>query len=94
MGVCVTVGLSCGILYLDVTTDPVKLWAAPDSRSRVEKEYFDTNFVPFYRTEMLIIRPVDVDLVRMFVCLFVLFCLCVCVWMFDFFYECMNLEKY
>ncbi|XP_050702417.1 NPC intracellular cholesterol transporter 1-like isoform X2 [Eriocheir sinensis] len=61
LGAVVTCGLSCGILYLQVTTDPVKLWAAPRSRSRVEKEYFDTTFVPFYRTEMLIIRPVGVD---------------------------------
>ncbi|XP_071519627.1 NPC intracellular cholesterol transporter 1-like [Panulirus ornatus] len=55
-----TVGLSLGIIFLQVTTDPVELWAAPHSRSRIEKEYFDKNFEPFYRTEMLIIRPVGI----------------------------------
>lgn len=61
VGVAVTVGLSCGILHLQVTTDPVQLWASPRSRSRLEKEFFDSTFQPFYRTEMLIIRPVGVD---------------------------------
>lgn len=61
VGAAVTAGLSCGILYLQVTTDPVQLWAAPNSRSRVEKEFYDSTFQPFYRTEMLIIRPVGVQ---------------------------------
>jgi Niemann-Pick C1 protein len=42
-------------VYLEITTDPVELWASPNSRSRIEKEYFDTNFSPFYRTEQIII---------------------------------------
>lgn len=57
----VAMGLSCGIVHLVVTTDPVELWASPGSRSRVEKQYFDDHFQPFYRTEMLIVRPVGVD---------------------------------
>ena len=48
-------GLSCGMFFFNVTTDPVKLWSAPTSRARVEKEYFDSHFTPFYRTEQLII---------------------------------------
>ena len=48
-------GLSIGLLFFNVTTDPVKLWSAPTSRARVEKGYFDTHFAPFYRTEQLII---------------------------------------
>ncbi|XP_030025316.1 NPC intracellular cholesterol transporter 1 isoform X1 [Manduca sexta] len=55
MGLCVVVGLGHGIRYLDVTTNPVELWASPNSRSRLEREYFDSHFEPFYRTEMLII---------------------------------------
>lgn len=39
-----------------VTTDPVELWASPTSRSRVEKEFFDSHFDPFYRNEQIIIR--------------------------------------
>lgn len=61
VGMAIAVGLSAGIVFLHVTTDPVELWAAPNSRSRVEKEFFDKSFEPFYRTEMLIIRPVGVD---------------------------------
>ncbi|KAG7165268.1 NPC intracellular cholesterol transporter 1-like 4 [Homarus americanus] len=60
VGLLVSVGLSVGIIFLKVTTDPVELWAAPNSRSRIEKEFFDKNFEPFYRTEMLIIRPVGI----------------------------------
>lgn len=54
-GILITVGLSCGIVYLEITTDPVELWASPQSRSRLEKEYYDQNFEPFYRTEQLIV---------------------------------------
>lgn len=43
-----------GIKYLKITTDPVELWAAPNSRSRVEREVFDSNFEPFYRIEQVI----------------------------------------
>lgn len=53
--VCVA-SMSYGIKYLNVTTDPVELWAAPDSRSRVEREYFDAHFEPFYRIEQVIIQ--------------------------------------
>lgn len=56
LGLCVIVGLGHGIKYIQVTTDPVELWASPHSRSRVEREYFDSHFEPFYRTEQVIIR--------------------------------------
>ncbi|CAG9564492.1 unnamed protein product [Danaus chrysippus] len=54
-GLCFVVALGHGIKYMQVTTNPVELWAAPNSRSRLEREYFDYHFRPFYRTEMLII---------------------------------------
>lgn len=44
---------------ISVTTNPVELWSAPTSLYRVEKNYFDQNFQPFYRIEQLIIRPVN-----------------------------------
>lgn len=50
-------GLAVGILKFTVVTDPVKLWSAPNSQARLEKEYFDNHFGPFYRTEQIIIRP-------------------------------------
>ncbi|XP_046362428.2 NPC intracellular cholesterol transporter 1-like [Haliotis rufescens] len=47
--------LVAGIALFQVTTSPVKLWSSPDSRARQEKDYFDNHFVPFYRTQQLII---------------------------------------
>lgn len=42
---------------MEVTTDPVELWASPNSRSRREKDYFDSIFGPFYRTAQVFIKP-------------------------------------
>lgn len=36
--------LTAGISMFDVVTDPVELWSAPNSRARLEKNYFDNNF--------------------------------------------------
>lgn len=58
LGACVVVGLGHGIKYLHVTTDPVELWASPTSRSRIEREYYDSHFEPFYRNEQIIIKAV------------------------------------
>ncbi|XP_043921296.1 NPC intracellular cholesterol transporter 1 isoform X2 [Protopterus annectens] len=44
-----------GLTFMKVTTDPVQLWSAPTSQARKEKEYFDSHFGPFFRTEQLII---------------------------------------
>ncbi|KAJ8020679.1 NPC intracellular cholesterol transporter 1 [Holothuria leucospilota] len=54
--VVIVLGLSCGILMLSVTTDPVELWSPPQSKARLQKNYFDEHFGPFYRTEQLIIQ--------------------------------------
>ncbi|XP_043265268.1 NPC intracellular cholesterol transporter 1 isoform X2 [Colletes gigas] len=59
VGFLFIVTLGHGIKYIHVTTDPVELWAAPQSRSRVERAYFDEHFEPFYRTEQIIITSVD-----------------------------------
>ncbi|GFR77232.1 niemann-Pick C1 protein, partial [Elysia marginata] len=60
--VLVIAGALCaGVSLFTVTTNPVKLWSAPDSRARTEKEYYDSHFVPFYRTEQLIISRPDND---------------------------------
>ncbi|KRT84012.1 Hedgehog receptor, partial [Oryctes borbonicus] len=58
LGGCVVIALGHGIKYLNVTTDPVELWASPNSRSRVEREYYDSHFEPFYRNEQIIITSV------------------------------------
>lgn len=59
LGFCFVVGMGHGVLQLNITTNPVELWASPNSRSRVEREFFDKNFEPFYRIEQIIIRAVD-----------------------------------
>lgn len=48
----VVVGLlSLGWIRFAVETDPVRLWVAPDSDAAKEKEFFDSNFGPFFRAE-------------------------------------------
>ncbi|XP_029677101.1 NPC intracellular cholesterol transporter 1 isoform X4 [Formica exsecta] len=58
LGFLLIVALGHGIKYMQVTTDPVELWASPHSRSRIEREYFDKHFEPFYRNEQIIITSV------------------------------------
>ncbi|WEW58683.1 niemann-Pick type C- protein 1 [Emydomyces testavorans] len=43
--------LSLGWLRFSVERDPVRLWVSPTSAAAKEKEYFDSNFGPFYRAE-------------------------------------------
>ena len=56
----IVLGLGYGATNLKVTTNPIEIWASPDSRSRLEKDYFDTHFKPFYRTEQIFIKAVNV----------------------------------
>ncbi|XP_065103484.1 NPC1-like intracellular cholesterol transporter 1 isoform X2 [Paramisgurnus dabryanus] len=44
-----------GIINIELTTDPVQLWSAPNSRARREKDFHDLHFDPFYRTNQLIL---------------------------------------
>lgn len=59
LGICavIIVALSSGIFFIDITTDPIDLWAAPTSQARQEKDYFDKHFGPFYRTSQIFIKP-------------------------------------
>ncbi|KAF0046827.1 NPC intracellular cholesterol transporter 1 isoform X2 [Scophthalmus maximus] len=49
------VAASGGLVYMRITTDPVDLWSSPSSQARLEKDYFDSHFGPFFRTAQLII---------------------------------------
>ncbi|XP_014484242.1 PREDICTED: Niemann-Pick C1 protein-like [Dinoponera quadriceps] len=60
----VIVSLCYGIGYLSVTVNPIEIWAAPGSRSRMEKNYYDTRFHPFYRTEQIYIKAVGLDKIK------------------------------
>ncbi|KAK7091360.1 NPC intracellular cholesterol transporter 1-like [Littorina saxatilis] len=55
VGIMVALAMCCGIFLFKVITDPVLLWSAPTSRARLEKDYYDQHFLPFFRTEQLII---------------------------------------
>ncbi|KAI0089269.1 multidrug efflux transporter AcrB transmembrane domain-containing protein [Irpex rosettiformis] len=45
--------LNIGWKDFAVETDPVRLWVAPDSESKIQKEYFDNHFGPFFRPEQI-----------------------------------------
>ncbi|KAJ3539302.1 hypothetical protein NM688_g6381 [Phlebia brevispora] len=47
--------LNLGWLRFAIETDPVRLWVAPDSESKLQKEYFDQHFGPFYRPEQIFV---------------------------------------
>jgi len=47
--------LNIGWKNFEVETDPVRLWVAPDSESKIQKEYFDEHFGPFYRPQQIFI---------------------------------------
>lgn len=47
----VVVLLSLGSLNFSIEKDPVRLWVSPNSDAAKEKEFFDSNFGPFYRAE-------------------------------------------
>ncbi|XP_047446163.1 NPC intracellular cholesterol transporter 1 [Mugil cephalus] len=53
--IIVVTASSGGLVYMQITTDPVDLWSSPSSQARQEKDYFDSNFGPFFRTAQLII---------------------------------------
>ncbi|KAM4617005.1 NPC1-like intracellular cholesterol transporter 1 [Polymixia lowei] len=44
-----------GLMNIELTTDPVELWSAPNSRARKEKDFHDKYFDPFFRTNQLIL---------------------------------------
>lgn len=44
VGFLMCLALSCGLVLFQVTTDPVELWSAPNSRARLEKNYFEEHF--------------------------------------------------
>ncbi|TDL29439.1 multidrug efflux transporter AcrB transmembrane domain-containing protein [Rickenella mellea] len=47
--------LNLGWKKFEVEKDPVKLWVAPNSESKLQKDFFDVKFGPFYRTEQIFV---------------------------------------
>eukprot|EP00118_Oscarella_pearsei_P017402 m.172024 g.172024 ORF g.172024 m.172024 type:complete len:1424 (+) comp39077_c0_seq10:145-4416(+) len=52
----ITAVFICGIVRVQITTNPVDLWSTPTSQTRLDKNYFDEHFGPFYRTEQVIVK--------------------------------------
>lgn len=54
-----------GVLNLQLTSNPIELWSAPDSRSRADLEYFNSRFGPFYRAAQVFLtfdlEPLEVN---------------------------------
>lgn len=50
--------LNIGWKKFQIETDPVRLWVSPSSESKQQKEFFDKNFGPFYRTEQVFITTI------------------------------------
>lgn len=49
-----------GVININITSDPLELWSAPDSRSRAELNYFNSRFGPFYRAAQVFLT-IDLD---------------------------------
>ncbi|OAF65485.1 Niemann-Pick C1 protein [Intoshia linei] len=54
ISVIVIVLLSGGLFFLKITNDPIDLWSSKTSTARIQKDYSDAHFTPFYRTEQII----------------------------------------
>ncbi|XP_006892232.1 PREDICTED: niemann-Pick C1-like protein 1 [Elephantulus edwardii] len=53
VSIVVVVALAGGLVFTELTTDPVELWSAPSSQARWEKEFHDQHFGPFFRTNQV-----------------------------------------
>ena len=53
--------LTLGWTRFSIETDPVRLWVAPDSESKVQKDFFDQNFGPFFRPQQIFITSVATE---------------------------------
>ncbi|KAF9221917.1 multidrug efflux transporter AcrB transmembrane domain-containing protein [Gyrodon lividus] len=47
--------LNFGWKKFEVETDPIRLWVSPDSESKLQKEFFDQHFGPFYRAQQVFV---------------------------------------
>lgn len=47
--------INIGWKRFEIETDPVRLWVAPSSESKQQKDFFDQNFGPFYRPQQIFI---------------------------------------
>ncbi|XP_015745684.1 NPC1-like intracellular cholesterol transporter 1 [Python bivittatus] len=55
ISLAIVVGLSSGLIWMQLTTDPLELWSSPDSQARQEKALYEENFGRFFRTSQVIL---------------------------------------
>ncbi|KAM3830837.1 NPC1-like intracellular cholesterol transporter 1 isoform 1-T1 [Vipera latastei] len=55
ISLAIVAGLSSGMIWMQLTTDPLELWAFPDSQARQEKALYEKHFGPFFRTNQIIL---------------------------------------
>ena len=53
--------LTLGWVQFSIETDPVRLWVAPDSESKIQKDFFDQNFGPFYRPQQIFVTSIATE---------------------------------
>ncbi|KAM6156387.1 NPC1-like intracellular cholesterol transporter 1 [Erethizon dorsatum] len=51
--------LASGLIFVELTMDPVELWSAPKSQARQEKEFHDQHFGPFFRTNQVFLTATN-----------------------------------
>ena len=55
LSILICAGLSCGLFFSRVASNPTQLWSSPNGRAGIEQEYFSSNFGPSHRIEKLVI---------------------------------------
>ncbi|TFK43177.1 multidrug efflux transporter AcrB transmembrane domain-containing protein [Crucibulum laeve] len=50
--------LNVGWKKFEIERDPVRLWVSPSSESKQQKDFFDENFGPFFRTEQIFVTSI------------------------------------
>lgn len=50
-----------GWIDFKVETDPVRLWVAPNSAAKRQKDFFDEHFGPFYRTQQIFVTDQEAE---------------------------------
>ncbi|KAI0921783.1 hypothetical protein AcV7_008053 [Taiwanofungus camphoratus] len=53
--------LNLGWTKFQIETEPIHLWVAPDSESKIQKDFFDEHFGPFYRAEQIFVSSSTVS---------------------------------
>ena len=60
LSVLICTGLSCGLFFFRVASDPMQLWTSPGGQAAIEKDYFDSKFGPSHRIEKFVITAPNV----------------------------------